>query len=177
MKIKTNKKIEDIKKEITISEYAESMQFTPSLEVKEVEFVKKSLKDFGFTGKTFGELLEFFRNHPLYELCQPEDAYYLRLAYTDQPKGEWVRLAMDTIPVLGGDPGVFSLGHGDGGLWLRSYWYRPTGEMDPDGLWFVRLRVSNTDNSITQPSQSIETLNLEKAIKLVIDSGYSVSKN
>lgn len=109
-----------VAKGFNLGDYAKSMtnhkQFTASSKAKKVDFAKKSLKEYGFTGKTFSELLEFFRHHSLYELCQPEDAYYLRMAYTDQPKGEWVRLAMDTIPDSVGNPNVFDLEHGDDGI-------------------------------------------------------------
>ena len=133
-----------LEKGFKLGDYAKSMtnhkQFTTSRNSKKVDFAKKSLKEFGFTGKTFGELLDFFRNHPLYELSQPEDVYYLRLAYTDQPKGEWVRLAMETIPGSDGGPGVFGLERDGGDLWLGGGWYGPAREVDRDGLWFVRLR-------------------------------------
>lgn len=133
-----------VAKGFKLGDYAKSMtnhkQFTASSKAKKVDFAKKSLKEYGFTGKTFSELLEFFRHHPLYELCQPEDAYYLRMAYTDQPKGEWVRLAMDTIPGSDGRPDVFRLVHAGDGLWLRSCWYDPVSKVDHGNLWFVRLR-------------------------------------
>jgi hypothetical protein len=145
----------EVSKDFQLGDYAKSMKFTPSKETKEVSFCKKSLKEYGFTGTTFSEMLDFFRNHPFYEICQPEDAYYLRMAYTDQPKGEWVRLAMDTIPDSDGYPDVFHLVHDDDGLWLLSDWCNPGYEVGHDDLWFARLRKTRSQNSDTQPSSTI----------------------
>lgn len=117
-----------------------SKSFKTSAKSKNVDFAMKSLKDFGFTGSTFAELQEFFRNHPMYEFCMPEDVYYLRIAYADQPKGQWVRLMMDTIADSDGGPGVFELEHDDFGLWVYGDWCNPTDDVSPGDLWLVRIR-------------------------------------
>lgn len=167
---------EEVSKDFYLGDYAKLMEFTPSTETKEISFCKKTLTEYGFTGTTFSEMLDFFRNHPTYELCQPEDAYYLRMAYTDQPKGEWVRLAMDTIPGSDGDPNVFYLGHDDG-MWLSSSWYVPGAEIDRGILWFARLRKTSSQNSDTSSyspvslSPSADTCvcpRCEKCHKLII---------
>jgi hypothetical protein len=117
-----------------------SKSFKTSAKSINVDFAMKSLKDFGFTGSTFAEAQEFFRNHPLYEFCIPEDVYYLRIAYADQPKGQCVRLMMDTIADSFGYPRVFMLGRNDIGLWVGSDWCIPTYNVDSDNLWTVRIR-------------------------------------
>lgn len=117
-----------------------SKSFKTSAKSTQVDFAMKSLKDFGFTGSTFKEAQDFFRNHSMYELCMPEDIFYLRISYSDQPKGQWVRLMMDTIPGSSGSPRVFGLGHDDLGLWVSGYWYDPTFSVNPDDLWVVRIR-------------------------------------
>jgi hypothetical protein len=166
----------EVSKDFKLGNYAKSMEFTPRKETQEVSFCKQTLKEYGFTGTTFSEMLDFFRNHPLYELCQPEDAYYLRMAYSDQPKGEWVRLAMDTIPDSDGFPSVFYLGHGDDGMWLDSGWCNPDDGLDHDTLWFARLRKSSSQNFETPPlipaslSPSVDTCvcpRCEKCHKLI----------
>lgn len=117
-----------------------SEAFKTSLKSRKVDFAMKSLKDFGFTGKTFAEWQEFIRSHSLFELCQPEDVYYLRIAYAGQPKDQWARLCMDTIANLHGSPRVFNLSHNDDGLWVSCLWYSSTIELSTDHLWVVRLR-------------------------------------
>lgn len=51
------------------------------------------------------------------ELCPPEAGLALRLAYPDQPYGEWLRIAMNPITCSGGSL-VFVVGHGSEGLVL-----------------------------------------------------------
>jgi hypothetical protein len=59
------------------------------------------------------------------ELCPAEVGPALRLAYKDQPRGEWLIIAMNTISVSDGDLRVFRVGHDDGGLWLGGDYRRP----------------------------------------------------
>ncbi len=52
------------------------------------------------------------------ELCPAEVGPHYRLAYKDQPPGEYVRIAMKQITVSDGHPLVFNLHHVVVGLWL-----------------------------------------------------------
>ncbi|MCF7831760.1 MAG: hypothetical protein K9M36_02660 [Candidatus Pacebacteria bacterium] len=117
-----------------------SDQFEGSIKPKKVDFVKKLLKEYGFTGTTFGELLEFFRNHPLYQLCESEDVYYLRATYTDQPKDEQVRLAMETIINSDGATSIFVLDHNAEGLCIRDNSYYSTDKVNLYYFWVARIR-------------------------------------
>jgi len=74
------------------------------------------------------------------ELCPAEVGPHLRLKLKDQPMGEWFRIAMKQITAPGGSLSVFSLEHGDGGLWLSYYWTGPTREWDPEDRFVFRLR-------------------------------------
>jgi len=74
------------------------------------------------------------------EKCQTEDGPALRLTYADQPRGEWVRVAMDITTDSGGGPRVFSVERDEGGLWLYASWCRPDRGLDLDNPWVFRSR-------------------------------------
>jgi hypothetical protein len=137
--------IAEIEKNFRLGDVARGMMgkpaFVTSKNEKKVNFAVKTVRDFGFSeSPRFEDFIKFFKNHPVYELCLPEDGPHLRLAYADQPKDEWIRLAMETIVDSDGDPGVFALALYDDGLWLISYWFYPDNTLSLDGLWVVRLR-------------------------------------
>lgn len=63
------------------------------------------------------------------ELCPAEVGPALRLAYPDQPYGEWLRVVMEPITGSGGSLGVFLVVHASAARWLGS----DCGY--PDDLW------------------------------------------
>lgn len=67
------------------------------------------------------------------ELCPAEVGPALRLAYKDQPYGEWLRIAMEPIAASGGRLEVFVV-RGAGGRWLYG------GSGAPDSFWFADSR-------------------------------------
>lgn len=54
-----------------------------------------------------------------YDLCPAEAGPQLRLQYSDQPNGEWIRVAMEPISASDGDLNVFHVAHDDGECWLN----------------------------------------------------------
>lgn len=56
------------------------------------------------------------------QLCPAEVGPALRLAYKDQPKGEWLRIGMEPIAGSDDNPYVFGVGNGFGALCLGSYY-------------------------------------------------------
>ena len=64
------------------------------------------------------------------ELCPAEVGPQLRLQYADQPRGEWLLIAMEPITDSVGDPRIFDVELGDFGRWLDGLCG------DPDGFWF-----------------------------------------
>ena len=69
------------------------------------------------------------------QLCPAEVGPALRLLYKDQPKGEWLWLAMEAIPDSGGDLIVFRVARDDDGLWLGA------GYGHPDSFWYPGGRI------------------------------------
>jgi hypothetical protein len=112
---------------------------------EDVEFVMGSLGDlFGFNrnAKTQVFLNEAFLAKYDLELCKPSDAFYLRLAYTDQPLDEWIRVGMK--PIIGSDrnPRVFRLVHDSRGVWLFAADAFPARQWNPAHLWLFRRKVA-----------------------------------
>lgn len=103
---------------------------------EEVSFAMGTLEDFGFTRHIFKEWQDFLSTHPFYEKCLSSDGPYLRINYSDQPKGQWIRCAMKTLS----SSHVFNLVHNDDGMWLANSLCGPNDGMVLDRLWIVRIR-------------------------------------
>ncbi|MEI8339074.1 MAG: hypothetical protein WCF94_00210 [bacterium] len=89
----------------------------------EVDLVNLSVRELGFKeGASIKEIYEQAIKLGL-DLCPAEVGPQLRLQYQDQPRGEWIIIAMEPITDSDGDLEVFHVECGDdGGLWLSSYY-------------------------------------------------------
>lgn len=74
------------------------------------------------------------------ELCPPEVGPLYRIAYKDQPQGEYLHIAMEQITGSGGRPSVFSLVRGGRDVWLDGRWARPDAGWFPGPSFVFRLR-------------------------------------
>src|SRR3989344_2730916 len=100
-----------------------------------LELVVVSVAELGFLeGATFAQIVERARQLGL-ELCPAEVGPALRLAYKDQPKGEWLRIAMEPVAGSDGRLFVFFVGCDDDGLWLRTLWFYPRNVSGPGFRW------------------------------------------
>jgi hypothetical protein len=92
--------------------------FTATTSETEVELVVASVAELGFKdGATRKDI--YVRAQELgLDLCPPEVGPQLRLQYTDQPKGEWLVIAMEPITDSDGDLRLFRVARGDGERWL-----------------------------------------------------------
>ena len=118
-----------------------------SLKQKEkIDLVSFSVEQLGFSnGATLQQIYDKAKGLGL-ELCPPQVGPEFRLNYKDQPNGEWLRIAMDSISGRGGYPGVFSVGCDDGGLWLSNYYGTPpTSGMASIALSFGLARIRTYD--------------------------------
>lgn len=103
--------------------------FTVAAEKTEVDLVRVTVAELGFkNGAKRSDIYERAKDFGL-ELCPAEVGPQLRLQYKDQPVGEWLFIGMEPITGSGGDLGVFLVGHGGDGLWLRSR------DGHPDSFW------------------------------------------
>ncbi len=137
--------ITEIEQNYKLSDYAKAMlkhkNFTTLPQEENIDLAVITPRDLGFTSSpTFSQWIAALKEHAVYDICPAEVGPYARLAYPDQKKGEWIGVAMETIPGPDGRPGVFYVVHDDGGQWLHGLWYDPGGELDLDDLWFVRVR-------------------------------------
>lgn len=110
--------------------------FTVAPEQQSVGLVSLSLAELGFTENprtdefmTAKFCEEWSAKHldgQVIELCTAEDGPHLRLQYDDQPKGDYVWMAMERITGSDGDPIVFYVKrYGDGKRWLFGYYANP----------------------------------------------------
>ncbi|MFH1608900.1 MAG: hypothetical protein ABH951_02720 [Patescibacteria group bacterium] len=132
----TTKTSEEYTKEIEaqgmkIYSYAQDMlKKIESLKNKEkADLVSFSVEQLGFpNGATLEKIYERAKELDL-ELCPPQVGPELRLNYKDQPNGEYLRIAMDSIADRDGSPGVFLVACDGDGLWLDD------DRGDLDSLW------------------------------------------
>ena len=104
--------------------------FTVASTEEEIQLVNVSVADLGFkNGATYKDICAKAKELGL-ELCPNEVGPQLRLQYKDQPKGEYLRIAMEPITDSDGDLHIFRVGHGDDDLWLHGlngysdrFWY------------------------------------------------------
>lgn len=95
--------------------------FTVSSEEMDIELVRLSVAELGFKkGATLSDIYTKADKLGL-DPCPNEVGPALRLTYKDQPKGEWVVVAMKPIAASDGNLDVFSVEHDDCDRWLNAY--------------------------------------------------------
>lgn len=131
-----------------VSSYARSMMENPSFTTlpnpEQRDLVRLHVKDLGLKR-------DYPRTDEIYqkaqdlglELCPAEVGPQYRLQNKNQPLGEWLAVAMKPIPASAGNPCVFRLGHGGGGLWLYGSWTEPGNAWDPEYGFVFTLPASN----------------------------------
>ena len=106
-------------------------RITCSKEEVDFDLVVQSVADLDFkSGARYADICAKAQELG-FELCPAEVRPALRLQYGDQPKGEWLRIAMEAIVGRGGSLDIFGVRHDDDGLWLRGSSGRP------DRVWFA----------------------------------------
>ncbi len=150
IKLGTLPNVKAIRKAITntgsrISDWAGDImskkEFTVAKKETEVELVVASVAELGFKdGAKYSAICERAKNFDL-NLCPAEVGPQLRLQYTDQPKDEWLHIAMEPITDSDGRLSVFHVEHDDGEFWLLGDGGLPGGFWDGDCRFvFVRSK-------------------------------------
>lgn len=121
-----------------IGDWANDILGKPAFKVsdteQDVDLVVVTPKELGFNGNATYKDICAKANELGLDLCPNEVGPQLRLQYTDQPKDEWLLIAMEAIAGSDGYLVVFLVGHGDGGLWLDA------DGGDPGGVWSAGYR-------------------------------------
>lgn len=139
--LKTAENFRDALKQngIKIGDWASDILGKPAFKVsdteQEVKLVIKSVAELGFAqGATYTDIKAKAKEIGL-DLCPAEVGPQLRLQYLDQPKGEWLIIAMEPIAASDGNLRLFNVvAHGDDGLWLHSNYG------NPDDFWHADPR-------------------------------------
>ena len=94
--------------------------FTIASEETSIDLVTATVAELGFTGSTGYDAICTRIRELGYDLCPNEVGPQLRLQYKDQPKGEWLLVAMEPIADSSGNRShLFCVEHTDSGeLWL-----------------------------------------------------------
>lgn len=133
--------------------YAESMidnaKFPNEIKKQNLTLVALKVADLGFDSVATTDQIYAKAKELGLELCPPEAGPEYRIAYKNQPMGEWRYMAMDQIPDSHGEPSVFKLGRGEGGTWLDDAWAEPGTLWNPDDEFVFRLRKSEPQNPQT----------------------------
>lgn len=98
-------------------------------EAQELDIVVISIAELGFTDWTRYDDICRRAKERGYERCPAEVGPALRLAYTNQPMGAWLVVAMEPMAGSDGSLDVFHVGRYGGGSWLG------TDDGDPDSRW------------------------------------------
>ncbi len=134
------------KKSFKIGDRAKDMMkqdgFATLPEPKEIDLVLLTVAELGFDrGGTTKQIWYRATKELGLELCPAEVGPHLRLAYGDQPKDEWIWIAMEQIVVSDGCPCVFRVDRDDGERWLDDDDARPESRWAPcSRIAFVRPR-------------------------------------
>ena len=132
------------KANFTIGDWANDILGKPAFTVasaeEEIQLVNLSVADLGFKeGANYENICSKAKQLGL-ELCPNEVGPQLRLQYKDQPKGEYLRIAMEPITDSGGNLSLFGVARGDDGLWLYGDSGRSGLFWGADGRFVFRLR-------------------------------------
>ena len=96
--------------------------FTLAEEEHELQLVKVTVKELGFTDRTrFDRICDRAQELGL-KLCPAEVGPQMRLQYADQTNPEYLVIAMEAITDSGGGPHVFYVSRYDGERWLDAYY-------------------------------------------------------
>ena len=135
--------IKDFKKSYVLSDWIFDIvkkigkhEFNQS-KIYEIHRIK--VRKLGFNKPT--KLREVYKKLKLrgYKLIEPELAIYLRCLYKNQPRGEWLRIAVPFRSMIDSDgvPHLPKLGSALGKLFIETYWAYPKAIFHPHNDFLV----------------------------------------
>lgn len=172
-----NKSAEQYRREIKasgaeIGSYANELlsKMPVSDKVQSLNLVKISVKDLGFTETTsLKDIYKRAKEQGL-DLCPAEVGPALRLAYLDQPEGEYLWIGMEPIAGSDGDLSVFCVGRDGGGRWLGDSIGNPGDLWDPEGEFVFRKSDSREPGSSdTRALGDLDTLDPMERIAIALE--------
>jgi hypothetical protein len=130
-------------KKFRVSDWARDVLGKPAFTLAQTEedivLCSATVKE--LTGKNQATTTEIFDAiKRVGELCPAEVGPALRDQYLDQPKGEWLRVAMEPICDSRGLLNVFYVEHGDGELWLYADYANPSAVWNGGNRFVFRSR-------------------------------------
>jgi hypothetical protein len=140
IKLGTHKSVNDLRQSLKdggnrIGDWGNDILGKTTLAESETEVTLHVATVKELTGKdcaTNREINEAIRSKG-YNLCPAEAGPQLRLQYPDQPKDEWLRVAMEPITDSVGGLGIFRVERDDGERWLDGSFGHPDDEWSGDG--------------------------------------------
>ena len=115
---------------------------------KEFEIHRIKVRNLGFKKPT--KLSKIYKKLKLkgFTLIEPELALYLRCLYTNQPRGEWLRIAVPFRSMIDSDgvPHLPKLGSALGKLFVETYWSYPKAIFHPHNDFLVLKKNDSKKN-------------------------------
>lgn len=110
----------------------------------DIEPVQVTVAELGFPD--YATVSQIYAALPAFGLepCPAEVGYQLRLAYTDQPLGEWIVVGMAPVADSDGLLEVFYVARSGYGLWLYAHYARPDYEYGGYYRWVFARKSSNS---------------------------------
>lgn len=159
-----------------VSSYAKDIASKIKPKEETVNLVMVKLSDWFTSYPTTTEIFNKAEKKGL-ELCPPATGLQLRLDLTEQEKGDYFWVGMETITDSGGYPSVFIVERDGGGeRWLDTSWARPHDTWRLGYRFVFRLRKDTLNSDTGTLGTELVPLELESAIKMVKEAGYQVAK-
>lgn len=114
--------------------------FTVASEETTIDLVKVTARDLGFTQNVTRREIYAKAIEMGLEILPAEVGPALRLAYQDQPMGEWILIGMEPITGSHRGPEMFGVKHREDGLWLYGGHGYPDDVWHPDDVWVFGRR-------------------------------------
>ena len=116
---------------------------------KSYEIHKLSVKNLGFKKPTKLKKIYTAFKKKGFEPISPPIAIYLRCLYKNQPRGEWLRIAvpLDSMIDSDGIPHLPKLGSALGNLFIETYWSYPDAIFHPHNSFLVQKNDTSSNKN------------------------------